>query len=180
MHSKRSGFTIVELLIVIVVIAILAAITIVSYNGIQNRAKDAQRKSDIASIAKVLELYYLDYGYYPPGSGSTSINGSWSTTADASWSNLATTLQPYMSKLPRDPVSKQMGVGAFPWNDAEGYDYSYTSSSAYCGITPSAQPSQMYIIVYKLSGTQEQNLIGNCSSNALLYTGSNYRVVKGT
>ena len=38
MRQTKSGFTIVELLIVIVVIAILAAITIVAYNGIQNRA----------------------------------------------------------------------------------------------------------------------------------------------
>jgi len=39
--QKQSGFTIVELLIVVVVIAILAAITIVAYNGIQNRAKSS-------------------------------------------------------------------------------------------------------------------------------------------
>lgn len=40
LKSKNAGFTIVELLIVIVVIGILAAITIVSFNGVQNRAKD--------------------------------------------------------------------------------------------------------------------------------------------
>ena len=42
-HKRRTGFTIVELLIVIVIIAILAAITIVAYNGLQQRARDSQR-----------------------------------------------------------------------------------------------------------------------------------------
>lgn len=53
--ASRSGFTIVELLIVIVVIGILAAITLVAYNGIQNRAKSAQYQSDAANIVKVAE-----------------------------------------------------------------------------------------------------------------------------
>lgn len=44
MFKNKNGFTIVELLIVIVVIGILAAITIVAYNGIQNRAQDTKIK----------------------------------------------------------------------------------------------------------------------------------------
>ena len=54
--KQRSGFTIVELLIVIVIIGILAAITIVAYNGIQNRAYDTSVQSDLANTAKKLEL----------------------------------------------------------------------------------------------------------------------------
>lgn len=63
--EKSGGFTIVELLIVIVVIGILAAIVIVSYSGIQQRATDAVRQSDIDATAKALELYYVDNGKYP-------------------------------------------------------------------------------------------------------------------
>lgn len=54
-HTYR-GFTIVELLIVVVVIAILAAITIVGYNGIQSRAKDAKTNSDIATYQKAITI----------------------------------------------------------------------------------------------------------------------------
>ena len=49
LKTKQKGFTLVELLIVIVVIAILAAISIVAYNGIQNRAYDSTVQSDLRS-----------------------------------------------------------------------------------------------------------------------------------
>jgi prepilin-type N-terminal cleavage/methylation domain-containing protein len=57
---KQTGFTIVELLIVIVVIAILAAITVVAYNGIQNRAYDSAVQSDITAFAKKVEALKVD------------------------------------------------------------------------------------------------------------------------
>lgn len=65
MSVKSRGFTIVELLIVIVVIGILAAITIVAYNGIQNRAIAATLQSDLNNATKMLKLYQVEYGAYP-------------------------------------------------------------------------------------------------------------------
>ena len=64
---KQSGFTIVELLIVIIVIGILAAITIVSYVGVTQRAREASLISDLNNNKKQLELYKTFYGYYPTG-----------------------------------------------------------------------------------------------------------------
>lgn len=61
------GFTIVELLIVIVVIAILAAISIVAYTGLQNRAHGSAVQSDISNFAKKIQLYHAVHGVYPPG-----------------------------------------------------------------------------------------------------------------
>lgn len=63
--KKNSGFTIVELLIVIVVIAILATITIVAYNGIQNRAKASAGKSTANAMIKKLEAYNAVNNAYP-------------------------------------------------------------------------------------------------------------------
>ena len=65
MRKSSSGFTIVELLIVVVVIAILAAISLVAYNGIQQRARDAQMLSDLTNAAKKFEIYAVDNGAYP-------------------------------------------------------------------------------------------------------------------
>lgn len=53
---RRSGFTIVELLIVIVVIGILAAISIAAYNGIQERARVNSAKSDMAMLQKAIMM----------------------------------------------------------------------------------------------------------------------------
>jgi len=65
--QTQNGFTIVELLIVVVVIAILAAITIVSYNGITSRANASAAKTTAVSVQKKAELYASDgpTGQYP-------------------------------------------------------------------------------------------------------------------
>lgn len=58
----RAGFTIVELLIVVVVLAILAAIVLVSYNGITNQANDSARLADASTIEKALQLHQVEHG----------------------------------------------------------------------------------------------------------------------
>ena len=66
---KQLGFTIVELLIVIVVIAILAAITIVAYNGVRQRASNTSRIAAARGYVTLLSLYYTTNGTYPFTSG---------------------------------------------------------------------------------------------------------------
>ena len=62
---KQQGFTIVELLIVIVIIGILAAISIVAYNGVTQKARDDQRVSDARNIANAAASYNAEYGTWP-------------------------------------------------------------------------------------------------------------------
>lgn len=74
MRKTTSGFTIVELLIVIVVIGILAAITIVSFNGVQNKAKSAKKSSDVVAIQKKMEVYKAINSSYPSTPASAKTN----------------------------------------------------------------------------------------------------------
>ncbi len=83
MYIYKKGFTLVELLVVIAIIGILASIMLVSFNTAKQKARDAQRLSDIKNIQVALEMYYNDNSKYPTG-----------TTA------LAPT---YMSVVPTDP-----------------------------------------------------------------------------
>ncbi|MBM3210417.1 prepilin-type N-terminal cleavage/methylation domain-containing protein [Candidatus Saccharibacteria bacterium] len=71
-NIQSRGFTIVELLIVIVVIAILAAITIVAYNGIQNRANDTAVQSDLRTLRTKIEMYKAENDLYPAGANSVA------------------------------------------------------------------------------------------------------------
>jgi len=63
--NQSTGFTIVELLLVIVIIGILAAITLVSYIGISKRATEAGLTSDLDGAKRQLELYKIEYESYP-------------------------------------------------------------------------------------------------------------------
>lgn len=99
--SLRRGFTIVELLVVIVVIGILSAITIVSYNGITRNAKITALKADLHTAAMQIALVQADTGTYPTpnlpsdvkaGSGNsflyTSNGSTFCLTAKANQSNV--------------------------------------------------------------------------------------------
>ncbi len=87
MRKRKNGFTIVELLIVIVVIAILAAISIVAYNGIQARAKTSSAKTLAGSIVKKAEVFNSLNGFYPDY--CQLITNSVSPTGDAPDSGVA-------------------------------------------------------------------------------------------
>jgi prepilin-type N-terminal cleavage/methylation domain-containing protein len=65
LKKRQSGFTIVELLIVIVVIGILATLVIVTFTGIQQKARDSKRQTDINAVDSHIESYYAQSGNYP-------------------------------------------------------------------------------------------------------------------
>ena len=73
---NSKGFTIVELLIVIVIIGILAALVLNSFRGVQERARDTKRQTDVNAQASQLEVYYTDNGGYPQFTGQIDTD-SW-------------------------------------------------------------------------------------------------------
>lgn len=93
---RNKGFTIVELLIVIVVIGILAAITIVAFNGVQARATFAKHQSQLSTINKAIQLYYADNGTYPYPGDTVYYQDQHPTTF------LAVLVPKYLASLPSD------------------------------------------------------------------------------
>src|SRR5665213_2935255 len=73
LKKRNQGFTIVELLIVIVVIGILALLVITTYSGIQAKARNSKRQTDVASLQTQVEAFFSENGYYP---SLTNLNDS--------------------------------------------------------------------------------------------------------
>jgi prepilin-type N-terminal cleavage/methylation domain-containing protein len=78
-QTPSKGFTIVELLVVVVIIAILAAITVVAYSSMQTRAKNSAAQTTLNTFSKKVQAYYQLKGSYPA-----------TTTSGAFMSNLGT------------------------------------------------------------------------------------------
>lgn len=86
------GFTLVEVMIVIIIIGVLAALVFTLYRGQISKANDAKRKSDLDRIKVAAEEYEKDHNCYPPPQLLSCNPGSG--------------LQPYLDKIPCDPVTK--------------------------------------------------------------------------
>lgn len=65
LKKNQSGFTIVELLIVIVIIGILAGLVISTFVGVQQKARNSERQTDINNISGQLEAYFAKHSSYP-------------------------------------------------------------------------------------------------------------------
>lgn len=95
-YVNKQGFTIVELLIVIVVMAILAVISVAAYSSMQEQARSSALKSDFAQIKKKLSLYRVEHGRYPR-TNSELIAADLSLTKDV----YATELASYIRRIPQ-------------------------------------------------------------------------------
>jgi prepilin-type N-terminal cleavage/methylation domain-containing protein len=116
--KKRSqGFTIVELLIVIVVIGILALLVITTYSGIQAKARNAKRQSDIQSLQTQIEAFFSQNGYYPSLTDMNS--GSW----------LGTNMKSLDQNALTDPSNTSQSKTLVATPTAKSYSYAVTNSS---------------------------------------------------
>lgn len=119
MKTNKNGFTLLELLVVIGIIAVLMALGAISYNLAQSKGRDSRRISDMKAIQNALEQYYANNGFkYPTTcSDATSfIKGSW----------------------PEDPYNGEIaGRGTFVYNGV-----CQVSSYCYCGRLEKATGNQ--------------------------------------
>lgn len=140
-HLNSKGFTLLELLVVISIIGLLATVIINSVNVARQKARDAERIKTVQEIRKAIELYFSDFGYYPPllttpanvgrtlgtvvcpGLGGATIIG------DAGWCDLMTAIAPYYKHGAKDPLNTITGSYLY-WYDADGTRPDYYSLMA--------------------------------------------------
>jgi prepilin-type N-terminal cleavage/methylation domain-containing protein len=111
LKRKQEGFTIVELLIVIVVIGILAALVITTFTGIQQKARDTERQADVKALQGQVEAYYAQKGYYP---ARTNVN-------TATWR--ATNMKGLDAEALKDPKNSAATGSLEATTDATTYRY---------------------------------------------------------
>lgn len=118
-NTKQRGFTIVELLIVVVIIAILAAITIVAYNGIQNRAKKSAAVGAASTLQKKAEAYAIENTTYP-----TTVATLTGATTDKTW-NLPTDAVVRVNPDATAAPAEAKTIMYYTCNSAKGYKIKY-------------------------------------------------------
>src|SRR6476660_7798757 len=116
--SATSGFTILELLIVIAIIAILAGLILSTAGYIQKKGASSRAETEIAALTVALENYKADNGYYPHG---TNVSG---TTPPSSNTFLLTSLMPTNGKVYFE-FNRSMTNAASNVVDPFGENYGY-------------------------------------------------------
>ncbi len=108
-RKLKQGFTLIEMLVVISIIAVLTGLILANFNNARLRGRDAARKSDLRQIKSALRLFYNDFQQYPEDGSSDRILGcgNGQLAADLSECDWGTGFvangNTYMKQLPQDP-----------------------------------------------------------------------------
>lgn len=135
--TNRKGFSLVELLVVITIIAILSVVAYTAVGGQTTKAKDSRRMQDLTTIQTALEIFFADKGEYPTklDNGTNDQTGS------------ATDLVPkYMPKMALDPVTLK--------------EYTYKTNTT-------RKKYQLAATLEKEDDKYEAYVVGNSSDNLL-------------
>ncbi len=137
--KKRNGFTLVEILIVVVILSILAAIVIPQFSDASDQARVSTLMSDLQTVRSQIQLYKLQHSALPGTvtgvtfvqamTGYTSTDGKLATVqapATGLWG-------PYLQKMPKNPFGESdevsTGTGVPPADDSSGWYYNSTTGA---------------------------------------------------
>ncbi len=132
LKKRNQGFTIVELLIVIVVIGILALLVITTYSGIQAKARNSQRQTDVQSLQTQIEAFYSQNGYYP---ARADMNSGTFLTAEMKSLDQSALVDPsnatQSKTLVASPAAKSYAYAVFASDGTTSCESDHTTCSKY-------------------------------------------------
>ena len=186
--ANKKGFTLVELLVTMTIIAILSTIGYSMYRNAQMTARDSRRKQDFKSLEIGLELYKQQHGHYPysqpycgaDGSGCDRNQNNWPHSNVGAWSALSGLVPDYLPALPVDPINNtQACFGAESWSGANCFAYDYWSGlSDNTNFPDCSQGSgQVYVLTTRLENTEDPDGIGNGAQHD--FCGIDIRFLRG-
>ncbi len=160
----RHAFTLIELMIVVAIIAILAAIAVPNFLEAQTRSKVSREKSDMRSLATALETYRVDNNRYPTAYLYTGLSERMRPL---------TTPISYISSQPKDPFFRQTNSGI------EGFEsnYVYCSGNIYFGPSTTYEQPEYFGSIYSISGRGPDGDIffgGYCMAHPVSIQGKAY------
>lgn len=162
--SARDGFTVIEVMVVVVVIAILATVVAVSYNSARIRSHNTEREADIMTAKQAVEKYYSEHGTYPRHTGSGSMQDDAFLT-----DKLKLPVEATVSPEDKSTGSK---VNSFTDNFSATNNYAaygYRAYTEYFNGAPCVASSDVckgYKFVYKKRGESDYTIVAGGTCNA--------------
>ena len=129
----KSGFTLVEILIVVVILGILAAIVIPQFTNASTEAKQSSLQSDLQMLRSQIELYKIQHNDELPGAGVATFEQcmiGWTTVAGAVAAAAGANIYgPYMQKIPTNGFNNNdaIGLDGTPGTGLNGWMYNTTT-----------------------------------------------------